>query len=413
MSSTDNLSSSLAALAILLGTSSLARVPAHEKSSLPEQYREASDWFDELRFPKLDGKPFVKITLKTSGDTESELATRVAYGFVMNDIQDVRSILTTDLRLLSVATCSSHTGTVVIEETPLEPYARSALEDPDSVQRTTSESYWKWKTKFQFETQPTGTELQPFAIDFMLARVCLSNALDDFGRVFAERAVERKLQLVKSERLKDNLCFHFRIVFLNRAVVQLADPSTPRDEVLARLQWLLRNRFDYRHDRRREIENMVSSLRKMDGEDHLDRNRTAWRDKRKLTPGELVYCLRDQTGDVQGTHRFFYCIDVPRSPWQVTPAEQLVAMGDQAVPALIEAVEDTRLTRIVGLKNRHVLPEWRPSTVGNCAVTLLATILADWPEDWHEWPEDELCERLRHWWEGRQKAKSDETANRR
>ena len=87
---------------------------------------------------------------------------------------------------------------------------------------------------------------------------------------------------------------------------------------------------------------------------------------------ELIFQLRDQNG-----HQFSQpgSCDIfdPISVKQDTPAHRLVKMGYDAVPQLIEAMEDQRFTRSVGFHrnfyfSHHVL------RVGDCALTILERI---------------------------------------
>jgi hypothetical protein len=382
-----------AIMAIAFGRSSAAS--GQEKRGLPDEFREASDWFDGLGLPDVSGRPFVKVVLRVASGEANEARSAIVRGFILTDSQGVKSLLTTDLRLLTVSECATDRH-VLVKRGRLADYARAAMKEGDVYEEARSQLFWEWEMGFYFTDWSRATELGPTALDFVLARACLKNSLGDLGATLAGRAVDRGWRFARSGRLKDNLRLHLGMVFLNRAIVGLANPATPRREVLARLEWLLRNDFDNPPDRRKEAEEMVSILREMVEEDDRKRGRLLGPAGGPPTPEQLAYSLRDQTGGIEGTHHFVYSVEMSRPPWLVTPAEQLLAMGDRAVPALIEAVDDKRLTRIVGLKNRHRPWELAPTSVGDCARNLLGKI-------WRDWPDDETREGLGRFWQDKQK----------
>ncbi|MFT3883683.1 MAG: hypothetical protein QM703_29045 [Gemmatales bacterium] len=105
---------------------------------------------------------------------------------------------------------------------------------------------------------------------------------------------------------------------------------------------------------------------------------------KKEQAAELVFRLRDQHGEQwsqPGSCDIFSQDRMGEKNAPKSPALQLVELGYDAVPLLIEAIEDQRLSRSVGFWrdftfSHHVL------SVGDCAITILGRIAG---KDFHDY----------------------------
>jgi hypothetical protein len=162
-----------------------------------------------------------------------------------------------------------------------------------------------------------------------------------------------------------------------RAIVAFGNSAVAREQLLERFERLVKNYPESKHVKRAEETAIL--LRQMVKEDaeHAAR-RKAGRSfvefSKKEQIAELIFQLRDQNG-FQWTQpgRCDIFDEIHRK--HDTPAHQLVEMGLDAVPQLIEALDDPRCTRSVEFHrnfyfSHHVL------RVGDCSVAILERIAA-------------------------------------
>jgi hypothetical protein len=119
---------------------------------------------------------------------------------------------------------------------------------------------------------------------------------------------------------------------------------------------------------------------------------------------ELIFQLRDQNGEQRSQPGRCDVFLDPRK--EKSPAHQLVKLGFDAVPALIDALGDRRLTRSVGFHRDFYFSHYA-LTVADCARAVLAQIAA---RDFYRWgtiSTEESSEAARRearaWWEQVQK----------
>jgi hypothetical protein len=170
-----------------------------------------------------------------------------------------------------------------------------------------------------------------------------------------------------------------------RNVMDLGEPSIGRPEILMRFRDFKR-RFPNSRHAARAVETAEILARMVDEDVAHDRQSRMPLDKMTVQDrvAELIYQLRDQNGrqiSNPGSGNIFYD---PRdgglfseleekSPGPGSPATQLVAIGIDAVPQLIQHFDDTRLTRSIGF-HRSFYFSHHALRVGDCCEQILEKI---------------------------------------
>jgi hypothetical protein len=223
---------------------------------------------------------------------------------------------------------------------------------------------------------------------FILARACAAAGNKEAAGRILQYA--RKLHDDKKtgESFRQHLSDQFAHSLMWDFVSAVEDLSVSRNELLTRIEDIVRNYLegkpakDAKEDRfgnrvgqhAKMARNYASVLRRMVHEDEAHDRKPAKPEKemtRQERVAEQIFQLRDQNG-----HQFSQpgSCDIFLDPrGQKSPAHQLVAMGYDAVPQLIEVLGDDRLTRSVGFHrnfyfSHHVLG------IGDCAEKILERI---------------------------------------
>jgi hypothetical protein len=155
------------------------------------------------------------------------------------------------------------------------------------------------------------------------------------------------------------------------AVEAFGDPETPRKNLLARFRLIVKY-FPRTHDAPQARE-YAGLLKKMIAEDGAHARRPAkpiGNRTQKEQIAELIFRLRDQKGSQSGPGRCDIFTD-PRG--ERSPAHRLVKIGHEAVPQLIRALEDERLTRSVQYGRSDAFTH-EVLRVGDCALAILDKI---------------------------------------
>jgi hypothetical protein len=217
---------------------------------------------------------------------------------------------------------------------------------------------------------------------FVLAWACSQRALDEpAAKLYAEAFDPRydrpgedqeKVRKTLREQVADDLAH----TEMWRGVLQFGDPKVPRRDLLSRFERLTKSfpKSKY-HDRASEA---VVLLKKMIEEDeeharHRKEGKPFDQLGKEEQIAELIFQLREQNG-----HQFMqpgHCDILDRFGGENndTAAHKLVKIGYDAVPQLIEHLDDKRFTRSVGYHrnfyfSHHVL------RVCDCSLVILEEI---------------------------------------
>lgn len=340
---------------------------------LTREDRDLFKWFDGLGYtPDLTDKPLVAIETGffTLGDGTERVPQRLL-GFLLSESPDafvVHLTTATDARYVRSAPTAS-TGAVNFTRLNLrataDVLARRAREPGSAGLPANIPRYWR--------TQLTL---------FMLARACATAGFDDLAHdliaasIVAER-LEGSVYTLKQE-LSGSIANQ-------RVAVAFADFERGGTRVAFRdeLKRLLLNfpQADFAKTDTSVGREMVRELDRMIAEDVARAKRpppSALQGRARIA--ELIVLLRDQHAPQRTMPGYpdFVCgwalsDDARRAcESQDSPVRQLINFGPAAVPQLIEALDDTRMTRAVHYY-RAGLPT-QVLRVGDCALQILETI---------------------------------------
>jgi len=347
--------------------------PSAQATGLTRDDRELFKWFDGLGYtPDLADKTLVAIETGfwTLGDGTARVPQRLL-GFLLSETaQDFVVHLTTatDARFIRSGPTTS-TGAVGITRLNLRATADVMARwgrEPDSVALPPNIPRY-WRTQLTL---------------FMLARACAAAGFDDLAHdlVAASQIAERTEGSLYT--LKQELS---GTIANERVAVSFADFERGGTRVAFRdeIKRLVLNfpQADFAKTESSVGREMARELDRMIGEDAARAKRPATATLQgRARIGELIYLLRDQRGPQRTMPGYpdFVCAwalsDEARRGCedQDSAVRQLIQAGPAAVPQLIEALDDTRMTRAVhyyraGLPT-HVL------RVGDCALQILETI---------------------------------------
>lgn len=159
------------------------------------------------------------------------------------------------------------------------------------------------------------------------------------------------------------------------AVLKFGNPTESRERLRARFEHIVEHYPESKHvERAKEHAAQLATMVREDRE-HAER-RQAGKPVAELTGderiAELIFQLREQNGRQYaqpGACDIFHTGDDK----QDSPAHQLVAIGYDAVPQLIEAIEDRRFSRSIGYVRSHFFSH-HVLRIGDCAHLILAVI---------------------------------------
>ena len=344
-----------------------------QTSPLTRDDRDVFKWFDSLGYsPDLADKPLVAVeTGFWTGGTGTSLIPQRLLGFLLSETGDefvVHLTTATDARYVR-RPASGQTGAVGFTRLNLrataDVLARWAKEPGSSAPPANMPRYWR--------TQLTL---------FMVARACAASGFDDLAHDLVAAAQVAERIEGTAYTLKQELSGS---IANQRVAVAFADFERGGTRVAFRdeIKRLVQNfpQADFAKTEASIGREMVRELDRMIAEDASRAKRAAPAALQgRARIAELIYLLRDQHGPQRTMPGYpdFVCAwalsdDGRRAcEEQDSPARQLVNAGPAAVPQLIEALGDTRMTRAVQYY-REGLP-MQVLRVGDCALQILEAI---------------------------------------
>ncbi|MEK6235558.1 MAG: hypothetical protein N2C14_12690, partial [Planctomycetales bacterium] len=341
-------------------------------------------WFDQLGFPDLSKAKFVNaFTGDHFVNTDGKPTNASDVGFLVKEKGASFTILKLDLREVTLVATPPDTPEhekVSHEVADLRTIAGRALEYLANPQLNEKD---RW--------------LLPYGrvAAFALARACAAKGFDDLAhRLFEVARTNEDWKGEKEKSFQGGLEADFSRIVMRWAMFAIGDPKVSREELLAQFRRVV-ERFP-RGEHAEEAKEAVALLTEMVKEDRRHANRKA-KPFEKMTKdeqiAELIFQLRDQTGI--GEMIFF-----PEEE-KTTPARRLVEFGYDAVPPLIEVLEDKRFTRSVELDFfGGFLPE-SVLRVGGCARVIVGEIAG---RTFHQASADQgeqqtIKQQIEKWWE--------------
>jgi len=206
--------------------------------------------------------------------------------------------------------------------------------------------------------------------------------MEEKGNSFKIQSLDLEDQEKPIKTLQEKIADELARTEMWRAVVAFGDPQVPRPQLQERFDRIAKNfpKSEY-HARASEISALLKQMIKEDEEHAALRKKGKPFDQltRKEQIAELVFQLRDQPGEQisqQGSCDIFMTFSgvfKTSSGGNETPAHRLVEMGYDAVPQLVEVIEDKRFSRAVGF-HRSFYFSHEVLRVGECAQTILEKI---------------------------------------
>ena len=337
----------LAAALFLVASLSWAR--AGDESALDDADRRAFAWFDGIGLPSTKGKALVRVTQtvkESTADGAQEDRSWDTDGFLLSEDATCWVLLRTDLWTETVQRSRDGVATKV-ETLDLAGVAAAAVKRL----RGSEDGRGGMEEMRDRMSRQMSVRLGEHAEALGLARHCAANGLDRAAKDLLDAArelprlrdgakVDGPIEEMAADELAESVLWKITLDF--------GEASVSREQLLARLRAWLRS-FPNSTPAPTSDEG-ARLLEKMVAEDAAHAP-VSDAELAKLPPDararELIFRLRDQPGG-----QFMQ----PGSPSILchfgtaddTPADRLVAMGADAVPALIDALVDERFTRCVG-----------------------------------------------------------------
>ena len=359
---------------------SLAAEPPTVKpanTALSQTQREAFKWFDGLGFPTLKDRQLVRIATgrwSQSGDNPPQNGYVAA--FLLKSEGDFFTALALDLDTETFKSTPPKTPEhqrVGYEKLDLKKEAAAYVTSLRAVRdKNKDEPTWFFRHMWHF-----GPYLSEDAEIFVLARACAANGMESQARELFDFAEEFSRQEARGDKppksLREAVAREIAHKEMWQAVLAFGELDVGRKGLLARFERIAKLFPESEHVKRaRETAEMLRQMVREDDE-HAKQAKPLAKMSVQGRAADLVFQLRDQNG--QQWSQPGRC-DVFLDPREETsPAHQLVKLGFDAVPALIDALGDRRFTRSVGYHrnfyfSHYVLSvgDWR----GQCWNGLLA-----------------------------------------
>lgn len=375
--------------------------PSPAKKAKPPTMAQAKNlftWFDSLGFPKLAGKKFVRVAtgnwFQAGNDPRKN---RYLHGFLLRENGKRFTVLTMDLtqnRYEKTRPATPEYERVDFEVIDLQTYAKKILGKNK-------------KDGPNFDSVFFGISLGDRAQLLVFARACAAAGHHKLAHdlvVLAATMPRTYGDLTKpppgsAEKLKAEIEASFSYTEMWRAVVDFGDPKVSRKQLLKRFQKLVKNfpRTEYTA-RARKTARLLAKMVKEDEAHAAKKRKPLTKMSVKEHVAELIFQLRDQNG-----HQYMQpgACDIfdELAGKDDTAAHKLVKLGYDAIPQLIEHLDDERFTRSVGYHrnfyfSHHVL------RVSDCAQAIIARIASRnfyTPRSGKKKPVDPKAA-IRKWW---------------
>ena len=355
--------------------------PLGGSSATKDDIAAAAVWFDGLTWPDLRGKPYVEVTFRQADQPGDEGFETHVQGFLLSEDDS-------SLTVFCDGTDSAQAWPYAVERiqkrTSLGEVERTVTHRVVALDETVNDLLAKLRRP---RPEPKGrTRLLDFkthdqtfsqAEVFSLARCCAWQGRPDLADQLDQQLMTANPWILGPRRETQNLGFRAGIEeevayhLMWKAVADFGRPTVTRTELLVQFERIVHDFPASEH--RERAAGFVEMLRRMIAEDEAHA-RTV-RPIEEMTVDEkideLIFRLRDQNGHQDGWPGD---VDVFAVEGGDSPAERLYEMKHAAVPALLEALSDERLSRSVG--------SWRPVlyshfvlTVGDCAEAILSAIV--------------------------------------
>jgi hypothetical protein len=396
-------------------------------ASAQDDSRAAVAWFHTLGYPDLSKAKLVKVATGGSWTDSAGQHKSFRTAFLIKTEGDSFTVFNLDLKTESFKKSPKNTPEnqrVNFEECDLKKSVDAYLKSLSKSDNTDD------RGQFLGESLRGGAEL------FLVGYVCARQGHIDQALKMMQQTRKRYAEGIapgNAKSLRQYLIDEIADSLLHDAVASFTQPwfatgaELSRKELLAKFERIAKHfpegenaempedvsRFDWKRGHHTHmVKYYLDRLKKMVEEDEAHAKLPLKPDKdltKKERIAELIFRLRDQYG-IQWSHpgscdifdRFLESKDAPK-----TPAHQLVKMGYDAVPQLIDALDDERFCRAVQWNHFSA----RVLRVGDCASMIIGRIAGrSFPDSLHasnsyERNKEvvEMKEKIQSWWKEFQK----------
>ena len=370
---------------------------------LTESDREVLNWFSKLGYPPIERLPFVEVRQHLRKPTAGDDGHRFP-AFLVSDSETSFRVFRFDLSVQDYHKRRRDESTypsAQFDRITVSQYARQRLDD-----------YREGRNDRRLEIR--SIRRVPRRADesielLLLAVACQENGHQQMAHDLLMSAGKRSNRSSESRRpkmsLRQALGTEIAHTIMWNATLKFGRPRVPRSEILGDLKFLVRNFPGSPHNKRaREIADQLELMVREDVKHHAPTDFESLTTNEKVT--ELIFQLRDQvaakfsqpgSGEIFDRHEL-----VPKTGLRTrqdglprdiddrasSPAEQLANIGLDAVPQLIEALDDPRFSRTIGY-HRHYYFSHHVRRVGDCAKMILERVAG---RQFHNEQE------IRDWW---------------
>ena len=284
----------------------------------------------------LKGLKLVKVaTGEPSLDRESRPQNTYVMGFLLEDEGRTFTILDTNLRTRTFESYKSRDELKRIDYDEVD-MGKEATDLAQNLKKM-RETRDGWLRYHKLVSGDIGL--------FITARACAANGLKEASHQLYDETAHASQW--GPDSFSDTIHRGIAHTMIQRSTWAFHDPKIPRPQLLAMFRDIAKKFPDSGLED--EVKETVAILESMVAEDeqHAKHPATA---PQKMTKqeqiAELIFQLRDQNGgqsSIPGSVNVFWA---PRG--EVSPAKQLVKIGYDAIPQLIQTLDDKRFTRSVG-----------------------------------------------------------------
>ena len=330
---------------------------------------EAFNWFSGLEFPDLKDLPFIRIgTQYPSREKDETAPISYRYGFLLNQKGEEFTTFYLDLRSRTHRTQPSET----------DGHARISFENADLAQFAAEQLKVVTEPREHDAWHRFGERLSQPAEFFVLSWACSRKGLDDVAAtVFDQvrRMSRGTRQEVATLTVKQKLAEDIAHAQMWEAVLKFGDISIPRDVLLRDFERIVRHYPESKHfERAKETAALLEQMIAEDKAHAEQRKRGKPFDEldqqQKVT--ELIFQLRDQNGQQWSQPGWCHVLWTADGK-ETSPAHQLVKIGYDAVPQLIEALDNERFSRSVGY-HRDFYFSHQVLRISECAQQIITAI---------------------------------------
>lgn len=343
---------------------SSVRAATGRHTALTAEEKRAFAWFDTLGFPDVTERLFVRVaTGEWFVHNNDPPENSYEFGFLLEDAGDAFTVFMLDL------------STRKFKKTPPNTPERERVGYEDADLEKQAAAFLKERKKEAAEhIMRVGSGLGQRAETFVWARVCASQGLDRLAHdlyTFASTQPNPRTGESEKKTLQQVVASEIAHETMWRAILDFEEPSITRKELLETFEKFVKNFPESEHHAR--AKETAQLLERMVAEDeaHAKNAKPFEQMTQQERVAELIFQLREQNGQQFCQPGSCDIFADPRG--EKSPAYQLVKMGYDAIPQLIEALEDKRFTRSVGywrgfVFSHHVL------RVGDCAQAIIERI---------------------------------------